>query len=319
MKYYTKIQVILLLGFGLILVVLKKTIGVFSGKDYAMIVLLALFLFLLGQLLSRGIEYFLRKYQNKIEGKAEGQEASDALEEEKDAFWQEREAEERESKARKRRKEVLLVTVILLVGAGIRVGSQMFLEKYLLDGYDSTEELFAEVDQLRQEEAEWETYRREEQAAGGPLYRVEDVFPGRTKPEHWETFYVLTALPEGFYYKDSNWQSRSPGDWTVTQVFAQAEAPEKVLYLVQSQDSVFIESHTPAGLEIEEGRLYQEERGTRNQIFWYQGDSMLCLEGNLPMAALEKMARGAVEYQTVQLDYSAIGGLQEEKKEEDPH
>lgn len=311
MKYFTKIRAILLLVFVLVLVALRKTTNLFSGNDYILIVLLALALFLLGRLLSRWFGYLLLKYQNKIEGKAEGQKASDALEEEKDAFWQERETEEQESKTRKRRKEVLLVAVILLVGTGIRVGSQAFLEKHLLDGYDSTEELFAEVERMRQEEADWEAYRQEERAAGGPLYRVEDVFPERTKPEHWETFYVLTLLPEGFYYKDNNFQSRSPGDWTVTQIFAQTDAPEKVLYLVQSQDSNFIESHTPKGLETEEGRLYQEERGTRNQIFWYKGDIMLCLEGNLPMTALEEIAQGAVEYQTVQMDYSAIGGLEE--------
>lgn len=203
-------------------------------------------------------------------------------------------------------KKGVFVILAFLALIGFRYGSRMFLADMMLDGFDSTEELFADIDRKRQFRATWDEYRKEEMANGGPAYLVEDVFATTLKPDHWDDFFVLTTVPEGFYYKDMGMQSSSPGDFTITEIFYDLATETEFFYFVQSADYDYNKGHVPDGVKKKEGDFYTEEKGARNQIIWFHDDLTLYLEGNLPMDDLEQIAKSAVNYDTLSYDYSAI-------------
>ena len=99
---------------------------------------------------------------------------------------------------------------------------------------------------------------------GGPAYLVEDVFATTLKPDHWKDFFVLTAVPDGFYYRDRYMQSSSRGDHIITEVFYDLETETEFFYFVQSADYDYNKGHVPDGVKKKEGQLYTEEKGTRN-------------------------------------------------------
>lgn len=203
-------------------------------------------------------------------------------------------------------KRAFFILILLVALIGLKYGSRVMIADMLLDGFDTTEEFFADVDRKREFRATWEEYRKEEMAKGGPAYLVEDVFASTLKPDHWKDFFVLTAVPEGFYYRDRYMQSSSRGDHIITEVFYDLETETEFFYFVQSADYDYNKGHVPDGVKKKEGQFYQEEKGTRNQIIWFYDDLTLYLEGNLPMDELEQIAQSAVNYNTLPYDYSAI-------------
>lgn len=203
-------------------------------------------------------------------------------------------------------KRGIFIMIAMIGIIGIRHTSRVFIADMLLDGFDSTEELFAEMDRKREFRATWEEYRKEEMANGGPTYLVEDIFATTLRPDHWDDFLVLTDLPEEFYYKDRVIQSSDPGDWTITEIFYDYGTNTEFIYFVQSADYDYNKGHLPDGIKKEEGILYKEEKGSRNQIIWFYEDITLYIEGNISMDELEKVALSSVNYNELQYDYSAI-------------
>ena len=203
-------------------------------------------------------------------------------------------------------KRAVFIIIVFVALIGLKYGSRVMIADMLLDGFDTTEEFFADVDRKREFREAWDEYRKEEMAKGGPAYLVEDVFASTLKPDHWKDFFVLTAVPDGFYYRDRYMQSSSPGDHIITEVFYDLETEMEFFYFVQSADYDYNKGHVPDGVKKKEGQFYREEKGTRNQIIWFYEDLTLYLEGSLPMDELEQIAKSAVNYNTLQYDYSAI-------------
>lgn len=210
-------------------------------------------------------------------------------------------------------KQVILAVLVFVILIGFRIARRELissvLSNVLLDGFDTTEEFFADIDRKRDFRAAWDEYRKEEMANGGPTYLVEDVFAQTGKPDHWKDYFVLTYVPDGFYYKDHGMQSKSPGDYTLTEIFYDLPTETQFVYFVQSADYDYNDAHVPDGIKKEEGKLYKEEKGSRNQIIWFYGDLTLYVEGNISMDELEKIALHAVNYDELQYDYSAIEGV----------
>lgn len=216
--------------------------------------------------------------------------------------------------AKKEEKSVLvkrgILIIIMFIGIiAIRYGGRVLIADMILDGFDTTEELFAEIDRKQEFRATWEEYRKEEMANGGPTYRIEDIFASTLKPDHWKDFFVLTDLPENFYYKDNEYSWHEPGDHVVTEIFYDYETNTDFFYFVQAADFDYNKGHLPPDIKKEEGTLYKEEKGVRNQIIWFYGDITLYLEGNISMEELEKAAKNAVNYNELSYDYSAIEGI----------
>lgn len=205
-------------------------------------------------------------------------------------------------------KRAIFIILAFIALIGFRYGSRVMIADMLLDGFDTTEEYFADIDRKREFREMWEEYRKEEMKNGGPAYLVEDVFATTLKPDHWKNFFVLTAVPDGFYYRDRYMQSSSRGDHIITEVFYDLETESEFFYFVQSADYDYNKGHVPDGMRKKEGQFYQEDKGARNQIIWFYDDLTLYLEGNLPMDVLEQIAKSAVNYNTLQYDYSAIEG-----------
>ena len=205
-------------------------------------------------------------------------------------------------------KRAIFIILAFIALIGFRYGSRVMIADMLLDGFDTTEEYFADIDRKREFREMWEEYRKEEMKNGGPAYLVEDVFATTLKPDHWKDFFVLTAVPDGFYYRDRYMQSSSRGDHIITEVFYDLETESEFFYFVQSADYDYNKGHVPDGMRKKEGQFYQEDKGARNQIIWFYDDLTLYLEGNLPMDVLEEIAKNAVNYNTLQYDYSAIEG-----------
>lgn len=203
-------------------------------------------------------------------------------------------------------KKGLFVILAFVMMVGFRYGSGRLLKDMMLDGFDTTEEFFAEVDRKREFREAWDEYRKEEMAKGGETYLPEDVFATTLRPDHWKDFLVLTAVPEGFYYKDMHMQSSSPGDYTITEIFYDLETETEFFYFVQSADYDYNKGHVPDGVKKKAGQFYTEEKGTRNQVIWFYEDLTLYLEGNLPVDELEQIAQNAVNYDTLSYDYGAI-------------
>lgn len=205
-------------------------------------------------------------------------------------------------------KRAIFIILAFIALIGFRYGSRVMIADMLLDGFDTTEEYFADIDRKREFREMWEEYRKEEMKNGGPAYLVEDVFATTLKPDHWKDFFVLTDVPDGFYYRDRYMQSSSRGDHIITEVFYDLETESEFFYFVQSADYDYNKGHVPDGMRKKEGQFYQEDKGARNQIIWFYDDLTLYLEGNLPMDVLEQIAKSAVNYNTLQYDYSAIEG-----------
>ena len=203
-------------------------------------------------------------------------------------------------------KKGLFIILAFVMMIGLRYGSRILLKDMMLDGFDTTEEFFADVDRKREFREVWDEYRKEEMANGGSAYLVEDVFASTLKPDHWKDFFVLTAVPDGFYYRDRYMQSSSRGDHIITEVFYDLETETEFFYFVQSADYDYNKGHVPDGVKKKEGQFYPEKKGTRNQIVWFYDDLTLYLEGNLSIDELEKIAKSAVNYNTLSYDYSAI-------------
>ncbi|MBQ3568010.1 MAG: hypothetical protein IJA25_03675 [Anaerotignum sp.] len=203
-------------------------------------------------------------------------------------------------------KKGLFVILAFVMMIGFRYGSELFLKDMLLDGFDTTEEFFAEVERKQEFRQTWEEYRKEEMKNGGPAYLPEDVFAATLRPDHWDDFFVLTDIPEGFYYRDRYMQSSSPGDYIITEVFYDLETETEFFYFVQSADYDYNKGHVPDGVKKKEGQFYTEEKGARNQIIWFYNDLTLYLEGSLPVDELQQIAESAVNYNTLSYDYSAI-------------
>ena len=205
-------------------------------------------------------------------------------------------------------KRAVFIIIVFVALIGLKYGSRVMIADMLLDGFDTREEYFADIDRKREFREMWEEYRKEEMKNGGPAYLVEDVFATTLKPDHWKDFFVLTAVPDGFYYRDRYMQSSSRGDHIITEVFYDLETESEFFYFVQSADYDYNKGHVPDGMRKKEGQFYQEDKGARNQIIWFYDDLTLYLEGNLPMDVLEQIAKSAVNYNTLQYDYSAIEG-----------
>ena len=203
-------------------------------------------------------------------------------------------------------KKGLFVIIAFVMMVGLRYGSGRLLKDMMLDGFDTTEEFFADIERRQDFRAAWDEYRKAEMANGAPAYQVEDVFATTLRPDHWKDFFVLTSVPEGFYYKDNHWQSSSPGDSTITEIFYDLETETEFFYFVQSADYDYNKGHVPDGVKKKEGQFHLEEKGDRNQIIWFYDDLTLYLEGNLPMNELEQIAESAVNYDTLSYDYSPI-------------
>lgn len=210
-----------------------------------------------------------------------------------------------------KKKSILYIILLGILGvsllrSGFRVAGRIAVSDLMLDGFDTTEGFFADIDRQRAFEAEWEVYRKEERANGGPTYLPEDMFAPTRKIAHWKEYFVLTYVPEGFYYKDSGLEGKSPGDYILTEIFYDFPTETQFVYFVQSADYDYNKGHLPNGIKKEEGKLYKEEKGKRNQVIWFHGDLTLYLEGNIPLKELEKMALQAVNYDQLQYDYGAI-------------
>lgn len=203
-------------------------------------------------------------------------------------------------------KRAVFIIIVFVALIGLKYGSRVMIADMLLDGFDTTEEFFVDVDRKREFRAVWDEYRKEEMANGGPTYLAEDVFASILKPSHWKDFFVLTDVPDGFYYRDRYMQSSSRGDHIITEVFYDLETETEFFYFVQSADYDYNKGHVPDGVKKKEGQFYREEKGTRNQIIWFYDDLTLYLEGNLPLDELEQIAKSAVNYDTLSYDYSAI-------------
>ena len=203
-------------------------------------------------------------------------------------------------------KTVVLAILVFVLFIGFRMARREIISEVLLDGFDTTEEMFADIERKQDYRATWEEYRKNEMANGGPTYLVEDVFATTLRPDHWDDFLVLTELPEDFYYKDRAIMASDPGDWTITEIFYDYGTNTEFIYFAQSADYDYNKGHLPNGIKKEEGKLYKEEKGTRNQIIWFYEDLTIYLEGNIAMDELEKIALSAVNYNELQYDYSAI-------------
>ena len=237
---------------------------------------------------------YARVYDEEITDGEEASVSTDTLEEKKHL----------DKKVTLKRVIFIILTFVVLVG--FRYGSRMLIKDMMLDGFDSTEELFADIERKQEFRAAWGEYRKEEMRNGGPTYLVEDVFATTLRPDHWRDFFVLTSVPEGFYYKDNQMQSSSPGDYIITEIFYDLETETEFFYFVQSADYDYNKGHVPDGVKKKEGQFHLEEKGDRNQIIWFYDDLTLYLEGNLPLDELKRIAESAVNYDTLSYDYSAI-------------
>ena len=201
-------------------------------------------------------------------------------------------------------KTILTLLLLACLSGGIKLGVSALLSFTM----ESPEEAFARAEEIRGMKEKWDAYREEEKENGGPLYRPEDLFPASTKPDHWEDFFVMASVPEGFYYKDRDIHSRSPGDWTITYTFHDTEIEEKFFFLTQSADYDYNKGRLPEGIKKKEGEYFTLKDGTRNIVYWFYEDLTIYLEGNLPMPQMETLAQEVVHMDAVGLDYRAAEG-----------
>ncbi len=208
-------------------------------------------------------------------------------------------------------RKILILFVLACLPMVVKLGVVMVLRSTM----ESPEEVRARAEEMRTLQENWEAYREEEKKNGGPLYRPEDLFPQIMKPDHWEDFFVLASVPEGFYYKDREIHSKVPGDWTITYTFHDADIEEKFFFLTQSADYDYNKGRLPEGVKKKEGEFFAEKDGTRNIVYWFYNDITVYLEGNLPMGQLEALAKEAVHIDDIFLDYGAV----EQNKEQDSY
>ena len=282
---------------------MKKSGNTIDSHSYLMIMVIVLFLLYIVRVILRF---------KRIKGYQDPYERTDNYDEK--IGENEQEAiytldDDQQPKKKVSAKKVLLIVIAVLGIVGIRYGIRLLLTDIMLDTINSTNELFAESDRKREFRATWEEYRKEEMANGGPKYRVEDVFASTLRPDHWQDFFVLTALPDDFYFKDREISWHEPGDHVITEIFYDYSTNTEFFYFVQAADFDYNKGHLPYDIKKEEGTFYKEEKGTRNQIIWFYDDIVLYLEGNISMEELEKVAKNAVNYNEVSYDYSAIEGI----------
>lgn len=282
---------------------MKKSGNTIDSHSYLMVMVIVLFLLYIIRVILRFKR--IKGYQDPYERIADLDEAKDNKEQAPIYTLDD---------ARKEEKSVLvkrgILIIIMFLGIiGIRYGGRVLIADMMLDGFDTTEELFADIDRKREFRATWAEYRKEEMANGGPKYRVEDVFASTLRPDHWDDFFVLTTLPEDFYYKDREISWHEPGDHVITEIFYDYSTNTEYFYFVQAADFDYNKGHLPYNIKKEEGTFYKEEKGTRNQIIWFYEDIVLYLEGNISMDELEKVAQNAVNYNELSYDYSAIEGI----------
>lgn len=282
---------------------MKKSGNSIDSHNYLMVMVIVLFLLYIIRVILRFKR--IKDYQDPYERPADHDESTDKKE--TAPVYTLDEAKKEEKSVLVKRGIFILIAMFGLIG--FKYASRVFIADMMLDGFDTTEELFADIDRKREFRATWEEYRKEEMANGGPTYQVEDVFANTMKPDHWKDFLVLTTLPDNFYYKDNGHSWRSPGDHIVTQIFYDYDTNTDFIYFVQSADYDYNSGHLPDGIKKKEGKFYKEEKGTRNQIIWFYHDITLYLEGNISMEELEKVAKSAANYNTLNYDYSAIEGI----------
>lgn len=299
MKHLNAITYIIFAGMLLVFWGLNKAQIAFDHQKYFIVLLFVLFLLAILRFVARMKRGTSVDPYERTTPDAFGKEKNDAVE-----LDLERKDEIRGSKAKGKR--LILAILVFVIFIGFRIARRELISNVLLDGFDTTEELFADIDRRQEFRAAWDEYRKEEMANGGPTYLVEDIFAETRKPDHWKEFFVLTYVPAGFYYKDSGIQFKSPGNWTFTEIFYDFPTETQFVYFVQSADYDYNDAHVPDGIKKEEGKLYKEEKGNRNQIIWFHGDLTLYVEGNISMDELEKIASQAVNYDELQYDYSAI-------------
>lgn len=299
MKHLNAITYIIFAGMLLVFWGLNKAQIAFDHQKYFIVLLFVLFLLAILRFVARMKRGTSVDPYERTTPDAFGKEKNDAVE-----LDLERKDEIRGSKAKGKR--LILAVLVFVIFIGFRIARRELISNVLLDGFDTTEELFADIDRRQEFRAAWDEYRKEEMANGGPTYLVEDIFAETLRPDHWKEFFVLTYVPDGFYYKDRRIQSKSPGNWTFTEIFYDFPTETQFVYFVQSADYDYNDAHVPDGIKKEEGKLYKEEKGNRNQIIWFHGDLTLYVEGNISMDELEKIASQAVNYDELQYDYSAI-------------
>lgn len=299
MKHLNLITYIIFAGMLLVFWGLNKAQIAFDHQKYFIVLLFVLFLLAILRFVARMKRGTSVDPYERTTPDAFGKEKNDAVE-----LDLERKDEIRGSKAKGKR--LILAVLVFVIFIGFRIARRELISNVLLDGFDTTEELFADIDRRQEFRAVWDEYRKEEMANGGPTYLVEDIFAETLRPDHWKEFFVLTYVPDGFYYKDRRIQSKSPGNWTFTEIFYDFPTETQFVYFVQSADYDYNDAHVPDGIKKEEGKLYKEEKGNRNQIIWFHGDLTLYVEGNISMDELEKIASQAVNYDELQYDYSAI-------------
>ena len=95
-------------------------------------------------------------------------------------------------------KRAVFIILVFVALIGLKYGSRVMIADMLLDGFDTTEEFFADIDRKREFREKWDEYRKEEMKNGGPAYLVEDVFATTLKPDHWKDFFVLRMCPMDF-------------------------------------------------------------------------------------------------------------------------
>lgn len=279
---------------------MKKSGTSIDSHDYLMVMVIVLFLLYIVRVILRFKR--IRDHQNPYERSYDNDET--ITKEETAPVYTLDDAKKMEKSVIVKRSIFIIIAFIGIIG--FRYASRVFIADMMLDGFDTAEELFADIDRKQEFRATWEEYRKEEMANGGPKYRVEDVFASTLKPDHWEDFFVLTTLPEDFYYKDREISWHEPGDHVITEIFYDYETNTDFFYFVQAVDFDYNKGHLPHDIKKEEGTFYKEEKGVRNQIIWFYDDIVLYLEGNIAMDELEKVAQGAVNYNTLDYDYSAI-------------
>lgn len=299
MKHLNLITYIIFAGMLLVFWGLNKAQIAFDHQKYFIVLLFVLFLLAILRFVARMKRGTSVDPYERTTPDAFGKEKNDAVE-----LDLERKDEIRGSKAKGKR--LILAVLVFVIFIGFRIARRELISNVLLDGFDTTEDLFADIDRRQEFRAAWDEYRKEEMANGGPTYLVEDIFAETRKLDHWKDYFVLTYVPAGFYYKDSGIQSKSPGNWTFTEIFYDFPTETQFVYFVQSADYDYNDAHVPNGIKKEEGKLYKEEKGNRNQIIWFHGDLTLYVEGNISMDELEKIASQAVNYDELQYDYSAI-------------
>lgn len=282
---------------------MKKTGNTIDSHSYLMVMVIVLFLLYIVRVILRFKR--IKGYQDPYERAPDLDEAKDN--EETEPIYTLHDAKKEEKSVLVKRGILIIIMFIGIIA--IRYGGRVLIADMILDGFDTTEELFAEIDRKQEFRATWEEYRKEEMANGGPTYRIEDIFASTLKPDHWKDFFVLTDLPENFYYKDNEYSWHEPGDHVVTEIFYDYETNTDFFYFVQAADFDYNKGHLPPDIKKEEGTLYKEEKGVRNQIIWFYGDITLYLEGNISMEELEKAAKNAVNYNELSYDYSAIEGI----------